>query len=81
MRSSKTLARLRANQPVRLCCLGHFIPAYIRHAAHFGYDCIWLDLEHRAMSEREVQSLLAYFHLFDIDCLVVDPSMVVIVAR
>jgi len=69
MRKSKTLARLRADEPVRLCCLGHFIPAYIRHAAHFGFDCIWLDLEHRAMSDREVQALLAYFHLFDIDCM------------
>ena len=43
MRTSKTLARLRAGQPVRLCTLGHFIPAYICHAAHFGFDCIWLD--------------------------------------
>lgn len=69
MRTSKTLARIRDNQPVRLCSLGHFIPAYIRHAAHFGFDCIWLDLEHRAMSDREVQSLLAYFQLSDIDCM------------
>lgn len=54
---------------MRLCSLGHFVPAYIRHAAHVGYDCIWLDLEHRAMSDREVQALLAYFHAFDIDCM------------
>jgi 2-keto-3-deoxy-L-rhamnonate aldolase RhmA len=69
LRTSKTLARLRAGRPVRLCSLGHFIPAYIRHAAHFGYDCVWLDLEHRAMTDREVQALLAYFHAADIDCL------------
>jgi 2-keto-3-deoxy-L-rhamnonate aldolase RhmA len=69
VRTSKTLAKLRAGRPVRLCSLGHFVPAYIRHAAHFGYDCIWLDLEHRAMSDREVQALLAYFHAFDIDCM------------
>ena len=75
MRTSKTLARLRAGHAVRLCSLGHFIPAYIRHAAHFGFDCIWLDLEHRAMSDREVQTLLAYFHLFDIDCLLRAPTL------
>jgi 4-hydroxy-2-oxoheptanedioate aldolase len=69
LRTSKTLAKLRAGRPVRLCSLGHFIPAYIRHAAHFGYDCIWLDLEHRAMTDREVQALLAYFHRCDIDCM------------
>ncbi len=75
MRKSKTLAKLRADAPVRMCALGHFIPAYIRHAAHFGYDCIWLDLEHRAMDDREVQALLAYFHLFDIDCMLRPPTL------
>ncbi|MDA1049194.1 MAG: aldolase/citrate lyase family protein [Planctomycetota bacterium] len=75
MRKSKTLARLRASNPVRMCSLGHFIPAYIRHAAHYGYDCIWLDLEHRAMSDHEVQALLAYFHLFDIDCMLRAPTL------
>lgn len=75
MRKSKTLTKIRANEPVRMCALGHFIPAYIRHAAHFGYDCIWLDLEHRAMNDREVQTLLAYFHLFDIDCMLRPPTL------
>lgn len=58
-----------------MCGLGHFIPAFISHAAHFNYDCIWLDLEHRAMSHREVQALLAYFHLFDIDCMLRAPTL------
>jgi len=75
MRRSKTLAKLRAGQPVRMCSLGHFIPAYIRHAAHFKYDCIWLDLEHRNMSDREAQALLAYFHLSDIDCMLRAPTL------
>jgi len=75
MRQSKTLAKLRQNELVRLCSLGHFMPAYIRHAAHFGFDCIWLDLEHRAMSDREVQSLLTYFHLYDIDCMLRPPTL------
>jgi 4-hydroxy-2-oxoheptanedioate aldolase len=70
MRPSKTLARLRADDAVRMCSLGHFNPGYVRHAAHFGYDCIWLDLEHRLIDEREVQALLAYSHLFDIDIMV-----------
>lgn len=69
MRKSKTLARIRNGEPVRICALGHFMPPYIRYAAHFGFDCIWLDLEHRAMDQREVQALMAFFHKFDIDCL------------
>jgi len=59
MRKSKTLARLRNNETVRMCCLGHFIPSYVRHAAHFGFDCIWLDLEHRYMDYANVMTLLA----------------------
>jgi len=75
VRKSKTLSKLRNGQPARLCSLGHFIPAYVRHAAHFGFDCIWLDLEHRAMPDREVQALLAYFHCFDIDCMLRPPTL------
>jgi len=69
MRSSKTIAKLKAGKPVRMCALGHFIPPFIRHAAEFGFDCIWLDNEHRAMEARELQALLAFFHLFDVDCM------------
>lgn len=75
MRKSKTLARIRNNETVRMCALGHFIPAFVRHAAHFGFDCIWLDLEHRLISEREVQSLLAFAHLSDIDIMVRAPTL------
>ncbi|MBL8850496.1 MAG: 4-hydroxy-2-oxovalerate aldolase [Planctomycetaceae bacterium] len=70
MRRSKTLARIRDGQVVRMCALGHYIPSFIKHAAVYGYDCIWLDLEHRFMDDREVQALLAYSHLCDIDIMV-----------
>jgi len=69
MRTSKVLQRIRAGEVVRICALGHYIPAFIRHAAHFGFDAIWLDCEHRAMSTREIQSLMPLFHQFDIDCM------------
>ncbi len=74
MRPSKTLARLRSGQVARVCSLGHFIPAYVAHAARAGYDCIWLDLEHRGMPSREVEALLAHCHLYDIDCLLRSPT-------
>ncbi len=75
MRKSKTLAKLRAGEPVRMCVFGHFNPAFVYHAADAGYDCIWLDMEHRLISEREVQALLAYFHLADIDCMLRPPTL------
>ena len=70
MRKSKTLARIRNNQTVRMCCLGHYMPFFVKQAAHFGFDCIWLDLEHRNFSDRDVQALLACSHLHDIDIMV-----------
>jgi 2-keto-3-deoxy-L-rhamnonate aldolase RhmA len=75
MRKSKTLARLRSNQTVRMCCLGHYIPAFVKMAAHFGFDCIWLDLEHRNFSDRDVQALLVQSHLHDIDIMVRSPTL------
>ena len=74
MRTSKTLERIREGQIVRMAALGHYIPAYLFHAAKNNFDCIWLDLEHREMSTKETQSLLAFSHLFDIDLMVRPPT-------
>ncbi len=74
MRKSKSLAKIRAKKPVAIANLGHFIPAFVRHAAATGFDCIWLDLEHRAWAPRDVQAILAFFHHFDIDCLLRSPT-------
>jgi len=70
LRSSKTLKKLRAGEPVRMSVLGHHIPSFVHHSAAAGYDCIWLDLEHRLIGEQEVRSLLLHCHLADIDCMV-----------
>jgi 4-hydroxy-2-oxoheptanedioate aldolase len=75
MRRSKTLARIRSGETVRMCALGHYIPAYIRHAAHAGFDCIWLDNEHRDMSSQQVATLLTMSHLHDIDIMVRAPTL------
>ncbi len=74
MRQSKTLARIRDGRPAAIANLGHFIPAFVRHAAATGFDCIWLDLEHRAWDPTQVQAILAFFHKFDIDCLLRAPT-------
>jgi 4-hydroxy-2-oxoheptanedioate aldolase len=75
MRSSKTLARLRGGEIARCANLGHHIPVYLAHAARAGFDCIWLDLEHRAMDLREIQVLLAHCRLYDIDCILRAPTL------
>jgi 4-hydroxy-2-oxoheptanedioate aldolase len=75
MRRSKVLAKIRAGRCARVCGLGHYLPFFVRYAAHAGYDAIWLDLEHRAMTQREVQSLLALCHYNDIDCMLRSPTL------
>ncbi|MDP7336211.1 MAG: aldolase/citrate lyase family protein [SAR324 cluster bacterium] len=70
MRSCKTLKKWRNNLPAKICCLQHYIPSFIAHAAFYDFDCIWLDLEHRAFDDREVQSLLYQSHLHDIDIMI-----------
>ncbi|MCA9219643.1 MAG: 4-hydroxy-2-oxovalerate aldolase [Planctomycetales bacterium] len=75
MRRSKTLAKIRAGRTVRICNMGHYLPFFVEHAAHFGFDCIWLDAEHRAWEARELQALLAHFHRCDIDCMLRPPTL------
>lgn len=70
MRKSKTLSKWEKRVPIKMCALQHYIPSFIAHAAHYDFDCIWLDLEHRAFDDREVQSLLYQSHLHDIDMMV-----------
>jgi len=75
MRESKALKKIRNGECVRVCAMGHYLPFFVRYAAHYRYDAIWLDLEHRAMEQREVQSLLAMCHQHDIDCMVRSPKL------
>ena len=75
MRKSKVLSKLRSSGFVRMAGLGHYLPFYVRYAAHFKYDGLWFDLEHRAMDAREVQSVLAMCRQHDIDCMVRPPTL------
>ena len=72
---SRVIEKFRAGQCATFAALGHYLPFYIRHAAHCEFDGIWLDLEHRAMEVREVQSLLSMCHQFNIDCMVRAPTL------
>ena len=74
MRKSKMLQKFRSGGFARVCALGHYLPFYVRYAAEFKYDGIWLDLEHRAMDAREVQALIAFCKFNDIDCMVRPPT-------
>ena len=74
MRKSKVLEKIRAGKCARFCAMGHYLPFYVRYAAHHNFDGIWLDLEHRAMDQREIQSVLSMCHQHDIDAMVRAPT-------
>lgn len=74
MRTSKVLSKFHNGQLAKICSAGHLLPFYIRHAAHHNYDGIWLDLEHRTMDNREVQTFISACHHNDIDCMVRTPN-------
>ncbi|HEY1082075.1 MAG TPA: aldolase/citrate lyase family protein [Prosthecobacter sp.] len=75
MRKSKIRQKLDAGQVARVCCLGSNVPYYPQMAAHFGYDAVWMDGEHRGWGTREVADLVARHHLADIDCLYRPPTL------
>ena len=74
-RKSKVLAKIRAGQVARVCNLPYFLPFFPRMAAHHGFDAVWVDAEHRPFDPSEAQSLIAYHHLADIDCLWRPPTL------
>ncbi len=74
MRKSKVLAKWRAGEFARFCSMGHVLPFYIAYAAHFDFDAIWLDMEHRNFDLREAQHLLALCQRYDIDCMIRPPT-------
>jgi 4-hydroxy-2-oxoheptanedioate aldolase len=75
MRSSKVLAKLRAGKVARVSCVGEFLPFFPRMAAHFRYDGIWVDAEHRAWEKREIAAAMALHHAADIDCIWRPPTL------
>ena len=74
MRNSKILAKLRAGKAARIAHATHYFPAFVAVAAHNGYDGVWFDLEHNPMDGRELQALLAFCKLYDIDAMVRPPT-------
>lgn len=75
MRKSKMRQKFHDGNFARVCGLGHYLPFFIRYAAQYRYDGIWLDLEHRAMDAREVQAIIMMCHHNDIDCMVRPPTL------
>ncbi len=68
-RKSKILAKIRAGQVARVCSTGSPIIMFPSLAAHFHYDGIWMDGEHRVWEPREIDAMLGRHYAADVDCL------------
>jgi 4-hydroxy-2-oxoheptanedioate aldolase len=69
MRSSKILRKIRSGKVARVYCSGSSLVMVPKFAAHFHYDGVWVDSEHRAFDPKEIQAMLANYHTADVDCL------------
>jgi 4-hydroxy-2-oxoheptanedioate aldolase len=69
MRKSKILAKIRAGRVARVCSIGNPIAMLPALAAHFHFDGVWCDAEHRTWDPREVEAMIARHYAADIDCL------------
>jgi 4-hydroxy-2-oxoheptanedioate aldolase len=70
MRPSLIRSRLRQGKAARIACLYYPTTMLPAHAAKAGFDAIWLDSEHSTWERRELQRMIAYHHLANIDCIV-----------
>jgi len=71
VRASQVLAKLRAGQPALLSSitLGPSALA-VEIAGRAGLDGVWIDMEHRPMSQREVAEMIAAARIVDTDAMV-----------
>jgi 2-keto-3-deoxy-L-rhamnonate aldolase RhmA len=70
MRSSLIRSRLQQGKVARITCLYYPTTMLPAHAAKAGFDAIWLDSEHSTWERHELQRLIAFHHLANIDCIV-----------
>ncbi len=58
MRASKIKAKLKRNEPVLVTALALTDPSLFELASLMGFDGIWLDLEHHALSVETAATLM-----------------------
>jgi 4-hydroxy-2-oxoheptanedioate aldolase len=68
-RKSRVLEKFRSGKVARLCALASYIPYFPTVAAKEGFDGVWVDGEHKPFDPREIQALVGFHHLADVDCL------------
>lgn len=71
MRKSKVLAKLRGDQPALLTNLSLSpSPLAVEMAGRVGIDGVWMDMEHRPFTQREIAGMIGGARLGDVDAMV-----------
>jgi len=71
MRRSKILAKLRANESVIMPQVGRFItPEMVELVGMLGFDCIWIDMEHKSFELDLLSKLTLACRATDMDSMV-----------
>ncbi len=70
MRKSRVLEKLRRGECVISTQIGSGCASFAGMAASLGFDCLWLDMEHKPVSERQVRECIAKAAFKGADCVV-----------
>jgi 2-keto-3-deoxy-L-rhamnonate aldolase RhmA len=74
MRRSRIIEKIRSDNVAWIFCHNYPIAMVPYHAAHAGYDGIWLEGEHHTWDRRELERVIYLHRLADIDCIVRAPT-------
>ena len=70
MRPSRVLKKFREGE-VNVCMKLNFIDARVAEmAASYGFDCLWLCMEHCANTLEQMENQVRAAKIFDVDCLI-----------
>lgn len=70
MRQSKVLNKLRGGQYVLSTQIGSAYAPFAAIAGQVGFDCVWLDMEHKAVSEEQIRECILACSTYDCDTVV-----------
>jgi 2-keto-3-deoxy-L-rhamnonate aldolase RhmA len=70
MRESKVLNKLRNGEYVLSTQIGSAYAPFAGIAAQVGFDCVWLDMEHKAVSDWQIRECILACSMYDCDTVV-----------
>ena len=70
MRESKVLRKLKNNEYILCTQIGSAFAPFAAMAGQVGFDCVWLDMEHKPVSEEQIRECVLACNNYDCDTVV-----------